>query len=146
VVDASNSPPAAGGIAVFSLTVDGEPARSGVSWPEIARALGRLHPNGPSFLVLERAGSDYVQVTGGKDAAAVEYRRYAPDGSFVHYRLGRAPAAEGLVRIASTSKGLTVPAHERLTFGDAYRAFASFFRTGSVPSDFLLRELDGSYR
>jgi hypothetical protein len=94
---------------------------------QILDAAQNLTPEGgPGFLVLERAGRDYLQVAGGKGAYTCEWRQY--DGEiFKHWTAGLKDQANGPdVQVPTNGFHVTVKQNERLGLTDVKGLLSAF--------------------
>ena len=87
--------------------------------------------------------NDYIQVAGSADRMTVEVRRLN-GGKVEHFVLGRAPNGHNPGKretIHWDDVETVVAPHEVFTADEAAELFVSYYRTGWVPSKYVLRPL-----
>jgi hypothetical protein len=124
---------------------------------DIAKMLGRLDGTKTFSLILwklptgkrldetvaQRDATEYIQAAGSADRMTVEVRR-SVGGKFEHFVVGRAPRGEnsGNKETIHWDGVKTIVAHNEVFSADeAAELFLSYYRTGWVPSSYVLRPL-----
>ena len=125
------------------LAADGDAPVAAASFAVVKRALHMLGPRRHAFVVLER-GQSYVQSAGDRERLTVEFRQHSAP-SFTHSVLGRAPASDTLDRIEYRHGSIKVQANEVLGLADAVGVFRCFYASGTVPPDYLCRDVTAMF-
>jgi hypothetical protein len=113
---------------------------------QILDAAQNLTPEGgPGFLVLERAGRDYLQVAGGKGAYTCEWRQY--DGEiFKHWTAGLKVQADGPdVQVATNGFYVAVKHNECIGLADIKTLLTAFANSGGRPAQYSWRDITSRF-
>lgn len=134
----------ADGIKGLELTSEDAAIHKLPTMQQIWDAAAALTPDGgPAFLILERAGRDYLQVAGGKGAYACEWRMYNGDSPrFSHCVLGLYNVATTAdIQIPTNGFHVTVKENERLALSDVRSLLGSFADDDDPPADYRYRDI-----
>lgn len=135
------------GIADLELTLEDRFPHFRPTLQQVLDAARSLIPDGgPGFLILDRAGSRYIQVAGGKGAYAVEWRQY--DGTaFKHYAAGLLHQnASTEIQIPTNGFHVTVKANERLSLKHVEILLSAFATGDAKPPAFTWRDITSRFR
>lgn len=104
---------------------------------DLRATVERIHPRNHSFLILSN-GSGYVQAAGAPLRLTVEYRNA---DTRQHFRLGRNPVVSETLSLNYSGGPITVNKNEVLSSDDCAVVLEEFFRNGTVPDKYNLRNL-----
>jgi hypothetical protein len=128
----------------FEIQLEGHPPVCVQSVEEVKAVLGKLHPKGPSFVILSRDDGSYMQTAGARLRLTVEYREILSTG-FKHFTLGRKPFDPKSTCINCKCGPITCHQSESMTLADAESIFAEFFGNGRIPHAYMARDKTGEF-
>jgi hypothetical protein len=132
------------GIKDLELSSEGNAVHRLPAYHQIIAAAEALTPDGgPGFLILERAGRDFLQVAGGNGAYACEWRMHNGNTPrFTHSALGLYNvASEQDVQIPTNGFYVTVKQNERLALSDVKVLLSAFAGDDDPPADYTYRDI-----
>ena len=123
----------------FEIQLEDHPPVVAPSVKEVIAVLARLHPKGPSFVILSRDDGSYVQTAGARLRLTVEYREASSTG-FKHFTLGRQPFDPKSTYINCKCGPITCHQSESMTLADAEAIFTEFLESGRIPNAYITRD------
>lgn len=134
------------GLAGLELTVEERFPHAAPTLQQVTDAIRSLTPDGgPGFLILERAGSGYVQAAGGRGVFALEWRQV--DGAtFKHWAAGLANQDTGTdIRIPTNGSYVTVKSNEQLSLTDVEALITAFAKGEAGSQAFAWRDITSRF-
>jgi hypothetical protein len=133
------------GLTDLELTIEDQYLHGAPTLQQVMDAARALTPDGgPGFLILERAGSGYLQVAGGNGAYACEWRQ-TEAASFKHWAIGLGRSSESDIKIPTNGFHVTVKSNERLSLADVEALISAFASGGERPAAFAWRDITSRF-
>ncbi|MFC4322025.1 hypothetical protein [Litchfieldia salsa] len=103
----------------------------------IFQHLNEINPRLKSYFILTKENGDYLQCAGSKLRLTIEYKQ-----SETHSVLGIEKENKEPISINYSGGAISLKRNEILSISDALKTFETFFNTGNVPNEYILRKVD----
>jgi hypothetical protein len=102
----------------------------------ITKHLNEINPRFKSFFILTNDLGDFVQCAGAKLRLTIEFRHFNDLNV-----IGSDKPKKEEISINYSGGAITIQRNEVLTINDAIKIFETFYNTGNIPDDYLLRKV-----